>query len=269
MAHGQDEVVTYPALLPAEGIARLRDALAGAGYTAAGIAAHIGPEATAATRRNDFRAALSATTAGTPLDTLIRLYVGNQTESEAAVARALAPLPLDDAVAAGLIERVVDGLRAGLDLEPYGDAWWVVSDLPSGTRPGPLRPDHVLGVGNASTTLADSVIRTPVGSALDLGTGCGVQARARRASVPYIASKGAVIAFTRALSHVAGPLQHPRQFGDARRDRNRDNPGARPAGCSRGVAEEAMPSRGAACRTTSRERSSSSRHRRPASSRGR
>ena len=168
--------MTYPALLPAEGIARLRDALAGAGYTSAGIAAHIGPEATAATRRNDFRAALAATTAGTPLDTLIRLYVGNQTESDAAVARAFAPLPLDDAVAAGLVERVPGGLRAGLDLEPYGDAWWVVSDLPSGSRPGPLRPDHVLGIGNASTTLADSVIRTPVGRALDLGTGCGVQA---------------------------------------------------------------------------------------------
>ncbi|HEY9482831.1 MAG TPA: methyltransferase [Micromonosporaceae bacterium] len=168
--------MTYPALLPPEGIARLRDALAGAGYTSAGIAAHIGPEATTATRRNDFRAALAATTAGTPLDTLIRLYVGDQPESEAAVAGAFAPLPLDDAVAAGLVERVSGGLRAGLDLEPYGDAWWVVSDLPSGARPGPLRPDHVLGVGNASTTLADAVIRTPVGSALDLGTGCGVQA---------------------------------------------------------------------------------------------
>jgi methylase of polypeptide subunit release factors len=168
--------VTYPALLPADGLAGLRDALAGAGYTSAGIAAQIGPDATNATRRNDFRGALAATTAGNRLDTLIRLYVCGQAESDVAVARAFAPLPLDDAVAAGLVERAPNGLRAGLDLEPYGDAWWVVSDLPSGARPGPLRTDHVLGVGNASTTLADSVIRTPVGRALDLGTGCGVQA---------------------------------------------------------------------------------------------
>jgi methylase of polypeptide subunit release factors len=168
--------VTYPALLSADGVGRLREALDGAGYTSAGIATHIGPEATNASRRNDFRGALAATAAGTPLDTLIRLYVCSQTESDVAVARAFAPLSLDDAVAAGLVERAPNGLRAGLDLEPYGDAWWVVSDLPSGVRPGPLRPDHVLGVGNASTTLADSVIRTPVGRALDLGTGCGVQA---------------------------------------------------------------------------------------------
>ena len=45
------------------------------------------------------------------------------------------------------------------------------------TRTGrPLRPDHVLGVGGASTTLARWTPRRPVGRALDIGTGCGVQA---------------------------------------------------------------------------------------------
>ena len=39
-----------------------------------------------------------------------------------------------------------------------------------------LREDHVLGVGGASTTLANAIIRDPVATALDLGTGCGVQA---------------------------------------------------------------------------------------------
>jgi methylase of polypeptide subunit release factors len=34
----------------------------------------------------------------------------------------------------------------------------------------------VLGVGGASTTLAGATLRHPVGTALDLGTGCGVQA---------------------------------------------------------------------------------------------
>src|SRR5262249_33957474 len=52
-------------------------------------------------------------------------------------------------------------------------AWWVLSDLSD--RRG-LRPDHVLGVGGASTTLANATIRDPVSSALDLGTGSGVQA---------------------------------------------------------------------------------------------
>ena len=36
--------------------------------------------------------------------------------------------------------------------------------------------DHVTGVGGASLTLASATPRTPVGTVLDLGTGCGVQA---------------------------------------------------------------------------------------------
>jgi hypothetical protein len=138
------------------------------------------------------RAALRATAETDPLATLIRVFVCGQVEPEAAVAAALAPLPVTEALAAGLVEPYADGLRQAVDLEPYGELsaepanpaakpggedWWVVSDLPAGSRPGqPLRPDHVLGIGGASTTLADATIRRPVGSALDLGTGCGVQA---------------------------------------------------------------------------------------------
>src|SRR5690606_26360272 len=38
------------------------------------------------------------------------------------------------------------------------------------------REDHVLGVGGASLTLASATMRARVGTALDLGTGCGIQA---------------------------------------------------------------------------------------------
>jgi methylase of polypeptide subunit release factors len=38
-----------------------------------------------------------------------------------------------------------------------------------------LRHDHVLGIGQASLTLAQLTVRTPVRRALDLGTGCGIQ----------------------------------------------------------------------------------------------
>jgi hypothetical protein len=137
-------------LLRPDGIARLRDALGGAGFTRTGIAALIG--------------------------TLVRLFLAGQTEPEAAVSAALDPLLLDEALAAGLVERYGDGVHASVDLDVYGEDWWVVSDLDADARPGPLRTDHVLGIGNAATTLASATLRRPVATALDLGTGCGVQA---------------------------------------------------------------------------------------------
>lgn len=59
-----------------------------------------------------------------------------------------------------------------------GRDWWVVADLTpgmDGARPD-VRPDFVLGVNNAATTLAQLVVRRPVPRALDLGTGSGIQA---------------------------------------------------------------------------------------------
>ncbi len=170
----------HPLLEPA-GIDRLRQALTTAGYTARGIAERIGPEATADAARNDLRTTLRATRDADPLATLIRLFVCGQAEPVPAVAAALAPLAVSEALDAGLVEPGPlddggDGLRAAVELESYGD-WWLLSDLSAGMRPGvPLPPDHVLGLGGASMTLAGATIRRPVESALDIGTGCGVQA---------------------------------------------------------------------------------------------
>jgi methylase of polypeptide subunit release factors len=164
-------------ILDRTGLDHLRAALTEAQFTQDGVAARIGPEAWTAAGREDFRATLAATEgADDALGTLIRIFLAGQIEPERAVGRALGDLALPDALASGLVERVEDGLRAGVDLDIYGD-WWVVADLPAAARPGrPLPADHVLGVGMASMTLADATVRRPVGTALDLGTGCGVQA---------------------------------------------------------------------------------------------
>ncbi|MGE5831248.1 MAG: methyltransferase [Micromonosporaceae bacterium] len=162
-------------MLDADGIAQLREALDTAGFTAPGVAARIGPAAMRAARRNDFRAVLRTTVERDRLATLVRVFLAGQTESTASLTSALAPLPLAAALAAGLIEPHGDGLRAAIDLDIYGD-WWVLADLDAEARPGPLRADHVLGVGSAATTLIDATMRDPVTSALDIGTGCGVQA---------------------------------------------------------------------------------------------
>jgi hypothetical protein len=212
-------------LLAADDVARLREALGSAGYTSLGIAARIGPAAVAAVRHNDFRGLLRATESPDRLATLIRVYLAGQTEPEVAVTAALAPLPLADAVAAGLVERDGDGLRAGVDLDVYGDDagdWWVLSDLD--TRPvqggGRLRPDHVLGIGNAATTLAGATPRTPVDTALDVGVGCGAQAlhlsrHARRVSATDVSPRALRFAATTAALNgldwelLAGDLYEP------------------------------------------------------------
>jgi methylase of polypeptide subunit release factors len=156
---------------------RLREALGRNDFRYDAVAALLGDVAHSALGRADLLPALRATTGGTPLETLVRLFLLGTTEPEALCAKAFDRLPLDRA--GWLLEPHDGGLRATLDVRPYAadDAqWWVVSDVGTDVRPGPLRPDHVLGVGGASTTLAQATIRTPVAAALDVGTGCGVQA---------------------------------------------------------------------------------------------
>lgn len=113
------------------------------------------------------------------LGTLVRLLLLGDPEPERAVAAALAPLDMDRAVAAGLLERDGGTLRAALDLRPLdlGDGTrWVLSDLDDSVQRRTLSADHVLGVGQASLSLLRATPTDPVGSVLDLGTGCGVQA---------------------------------------------------------------------------------------------
>ncbi|TLQ01417.1 methyltransferase [Nesterenkonia salmonea] len=52
---------------------------------------------------------------------------------------------------------------------------WVSSDLSSHQLQGALPHDHVLGIGQASLTLAGVTHRRQVTTALDIGTGCGIQ----------------------------------------------------------------------------------------------
>jgi len=159
--------------------AGLRTAFQRAGFDVDGVTALLGPSAHAALGRDEPVPARRATADAGPLGTLVRLFLLGDTEPEAAVAQALGPVDLGDAMAANLLRASSGGITASLDVRPHGEpGWWVVSDLD--TRPGGKRSalpaDHVLGVGQASLTLAGATVRRPVGRVLDLGTGCGVQA---------------------------------------------------------------------------------------------
>lgn len=94
----------------------------------------------------------------------------------------LRPYAFDGAVNDGAASTTDGGAEAGADSgngdggPTAGVQLWVASDLGAHQRPGVLPHDHVLGIGQASLSLAQLTVRRPVERALDLGTGCGIQA---------------------------------------------------------------------------------------------
>ncbi len=155
-------------------IDRVREAFAAADYTTDGVSELLGPVAEAAlARRETVPARRTARSDRSPLAALVRLFLLQDALNESE-----APLPLDAATRLGLVECSGGQVRARLDARPHDDAFYVVSDLGSGLDGDvqPVAADHVLGVGGASISLAELTNRSPVRRALDLGTGCGVQA---------------------------------------------------------------------------------------------
>ncbi len=165
---------------PAEVTARLAGALRAATFTPGSVHALLGTDAHAALGRNETTPALRETADGSPLASLVRLFTLQRPVDRADAERALPGL-VEPLAAAGLLAASGDEVRALVDVRPYGDEdhdWWVVCDLTPGQDAMPVEvgPEHVLGISEASSSLARLVTRRPVGRALDLGTGCGVQA---------------------------------------------------------------------------------------------
>ena len=161
-------------------IAALRADLVAAAFTVAGVTELLGPMAAAALDRD---LALPARRAAVRLDTpaavLVRLFTLGDPVDAAEVDRALPTLRVVGALDLGLVATEGDAVVARCDLRPYAAddvSYWLASDLGELALGRPLAPDHVLGIGGASATLASWTPRTPVSRALDVGTGSGVQA---------------------------------------------------------------------------------------------
>ncbi len=159
---------------------RLRDALERAGFTYDAVAELLGPLAHSALGRNETVPGRRRTRGGTPLETLVRLFL-LQTPVTLDQAEAALPGLVDELAVQGLLEQSIGEVAARMDVRPYATEdqhLWVLSDLTPGLDGGPQRvgTDYVLGISPASTSLAQLTIREPVDRSLDLGTGCGVQA---------------------------------------------------------------------------------------------
>ncbi|MGO4583582.1 methyltransferase [Arthrobacter sp. 2RAF6] len=180
----------------------LADDLRNVGYTVDGVAGLLGESAHAALARDQLIPALIVTEpaafTGDPatdrakaaLAVVVRLWLLAVPQTEDDVDTALPHVRTSGLMELGLVEKNDGGaVAAKVDLRPYG--WegdsgadssgsggvelWVSSDLAAHQQPGVLRHDHVLGIGQASTTLVQTTIRRHSKRALDLGTGCGIQ----------------------------------------------------------------------------------------------
>ncbi|MGW6902603.1 DUF7059 domain-containing protein [Streptomyces sp. NPDC054919] len=160
---------------------RLREALLAAAFTADGLLDLLGAPAYAALARSETVPALRATRGDAPLDTLVRLFL---LQRPVPYELARAALPLAECIEDGWVVQEGDEVRATVDVRPYSGPedqdWFIVSDLGCAVGGAGGIGSHeegvVLGVGGASTTLAGITVRKPVGSALDVGTGSGIQA---------------------------------------------------------------------------------------------
>src|SRR5690625_3551651 len=184
-----------------------------AGFTVSAVAERIGDPAVASLERDDPYPAVRAAAGPDQLGLLIRLFLlgGALTPAELAVAL---PRSGEAARAWGVVREHAGGWRAGIDLRPTdigSDHFLLAADLGEVATGRPLPPDHVLGLGGASATLVDLTVRAPVGRALDLGTGSGIQtlgltAHAERVVATDISARALSFAgFTLALNDARAP----------------------------------------------------------------
>lgn len=158
----------------AEELAPLREACREAGYDEEGLAALLGITSLPERLERHLPHLLYLTREGKRLHTLVRLFLLGvsvaRTEAEAALGADLARACSDW----GLIEACGDSVTGCVRLAPFRGLL-LATDQPQRPEIAP-RSDQVMGITQSTVTLANFTVRRPVRRALDLGTGCGVQA---------------------------------------------------------------------------------------------
>ena len=162
------------ALERTETIDELRATLARIGYTGEAVRGALGDDAYQA-RERDVPAQLRRLRAGTPVETAMRLFFLGAPVARGQATDALAPLRVDDLERLGVVAAADDGLRATVRLVPHAELLLAGSRYPD-ERPDGAPADYVATVTAPSAILASLTVRRPARTALDVGTGSGVQA---------------------------------------------------------------------------------------------
>jgi len=108
-------------------------------------------------------------------ETVARLFRLGLTASPERLQKAVPSVRVEQLMDVGLVRRDGDRVRATVRIDVHRDLL-VCSDFVSFLRDVPLANNHVLGVGPGALSLAALTPQSAVESALDLGTGGGIQA---------------------------------------------------------------------------------------------
>ncbi len=164
-------------LFPIDGpeeFARIRDTFRRAEYNEKGLVSVLGPVQLPARAGREMPYFLHLTREATPLNVLIRMFVLGIPVESAAARDAVRPMELEDWARAGLVELENGEARASIRLLPFRDLLLACDHMDAVTPGGHL--EMVMGITASSAALADFTVRRPCGTALDVGTGGGVQA---------------------------------------------------------------------------------------------
>ncbi|MFZ2146901.1 MAG: hypothetical protein WAV28_06750, partial [Sedimentisphaerales bacterium] len=151
---------------------KFKKVLADAGYSQTALAETLG--ISCAHERQDVEVIYRRVRTDSPYNILVRLFWLGRAVSESALNEKLSGLNIEQLEGIGLLSHKDGMVQSVAKLAPYYDLL-LASDF------GPeihheLPADHVLGVGAASLTLASLTVRRRVKTALDIGTGAGIQA---------------------------------------------------------------------------------------------
>ena len=161
-----------PGIDDAGAIGELRRVLEGAGYTREAVEEALSTDVAGSRDSAELPLYLRLLPAGDRLSTLVKLFLLGVVVPEADATAALAPIPLARLESMGVMARADGGFESPIELVPTDDLI-IASDR---FREELDRPDHVLGLSPPTRVLASLTTRLPVGSALDVGTGNGLQA---------------------------------------------------------------------------------------------
>lgn len=161
--------------LDRDAVSRLKAALDRAGYTRDNVRAALKTDQHLTAQPGEVIVFERRVVGASHLEVLIRLFLIGQTVPSQDAEASLTEGGLADFERAGLVEPTATGVRATVRLVPHGDIV-IACDRAYYGEPEAHGADVVTGVTSPAVLLADLTVRKTVRSALDLGTGGGIQA---------------------------------------------------------------------------------------------